>query len=154
MKTLAREDDRQDLLRRLQSLRPESPRRWGRMTAHQMICHLNDGFRMSLGQKPVTRLGGLKGLMYRTTRWMPLYAPVRWPAGIRTRPELAQEVGGTRPADFAADLAEVRRLIDAVARQGSRADWPVHPLFGRLSPRAWLRWAYLHVDHHLRQFGL
>jgi len=29
----------------------------------------------------------------------------------------------------------------------------VHPIFGGMSERAWLRWAYLHTDHHLRQFG-
>lgn len=32
-------------------------------------------------------------------------------------------------------------------------DGQVHPIFGRLSRAAWLRWAYLHMDHHLRQFG-
>jgi len=26
-------------------------------------------------------------------------------------------------------------------------------MFGRLSDAAWLRWGYLHMDHHLRQFG-
>jgi hypothetical protein len=27
-------------------------------------------------------------------------------------------------------------------------------VFGRMSQAAWLRWAYLHMDHHLRQFGV
>jgi Protein of unknown function (DUF1569) len=30
----------------------------------------------------------------------------------------------------------------------------LHPLFGRMSASSWMRWAYLHADHHLRQFGL
>jgi hypothetical protein len=30
----------------------------------------------------------------------------------------------------------------------------VHPIFGAMSERAWLRWGYLHMDHHLRQFGV
>jgi hypothetical protein len=29
-----------------------------------------------------------------------------------------------------------------------------HPIFGALSARDWLRWGYLHADHHLRQFGV
>jgi len=29
---------------------------------------------------------------------------LRWPPGIRTRPEVDQEVGGTKPTAFAADL--------------------------------------------------
>jgi hypothetical protein len=150
MKTLARERDRTELLRRIGTLRPDSTRRWGRMTSHQMVCHLNDAFLMSRGEKPVSCLRGIRGLMYRRSKWVPLYAPVRWPAGIATRPELAQGVGGTPPADFAGDVASLGRFIAAAASQSS---WPAHPLFGRLSPRQWLRWGYLHVDHHLRQFG-
>jgi hypothetical protein len=153
MRTLARERDRDDLLRRLASLRPDSVRRWGRMDAHQMICHLTDAFRMSLGERTVSRLGGFRGLMFRVTKWMPLYAPVQWPAGIRTRPEVEQGIGGTCPTDFAADLAELITVMDTVTRHASES-WPPHPMFGPLSRRAWLRWGYLHVDHHLRQFGV
>jgi hypothetical protein len=29
-----------------------------------------------------------------------------------------------------------------------------HPFLGKLSRAEWLRWAYLHMDHHLRQFGV
>jgi hypothetical protein len=30
---------------------------------------------------------------------------------------------------------------------------PTHPFFGPMSREDWLRWGYLHADHHLRQFG-
>ena len=155
MKTLAREGDRAELLHRLTTLRPDNARRWGRMTPHQMVCHLNDAFRMSLGEKPVTHVGGLKSLLFRTViRWMALYLPARWPPGIVTRPELDQQIGGTRPGAFAADVADLEHLIGVVARQPPAARCPPHPLFGRMSRRTWLRWGYLHVDHHLRQFGV
>ena len=153
MKTLARNRDREELRQRLQSLRSDSARRWGRMSAHQMVCHLNDAFRMALGDKQVNCLGGVKGAMFRATKWMPLYAPLRWPSGVRTVPEIEQGIGGTAPTDFAADVAELRRMMDTVVRRNS-GSWPSHPLFGPMSRRAWLRWGYLHVDHHLRQFGL
>jgi hypothetical protein len=26
-------------------------------------------------------------------------------------------------------------------------------MFGPMSERDWMRWGYLHADHHLRQFG-
>jgi hypothetical protein len=65
-----------------------------------------------------------------------------------------QEFGGTKPGDFAADLAELEALLETVTSPASDYEWPVHPIFGRMSQAAWLRWAYRHVDHHLRQFGL
>ncbi|HEV2663419.1 MAG TPA: DUF1569 domain-containing protein [Blastocatellia bacterium] len=29
-----------------------------------------------------------------------------------------------------------------------------HPYFGAMSESQWMRWGYLHCDHHLRQFGV
>ena len=62
-----------DLLRRLGLLTPETRGLWGKMNAHQMVCHLNDSYALAMSEK---------------TEW------------------------------------------------------------------EWMRWGYLHADHHLRQFGL
>jgi len=151
MKTLARPRDRAEILRRLRDVRPESVRRWGRMSAHQMVCHVGDSFRMVTGHKPVS---DATSLLHRTVvKWIALYAPLRWVPGIRTIPEIDQELGGTRPTDFAADIAQVEALMEVVTAATRSFDWPLHPVFGRMSDRAWLRWGYLHMDHHLRQFG-
>jgi hypothetical protein len=152
MKTLARERDKAELLRRLRAVRPDSVRRWGRMSAHQMICHLSDAFRMGIGQKPVRLVGGV---FHRTLlKWLVLYVPIPWPTGIVTVSEIDQTLGGTKPVDFAADLAQLESLVEVVTTPPRTFEWHVHPIFGRMSERAWLRWGYLHVDHHLRQFGV
>ncbi|HEY3122291.1 MAG TPA: hypothetical protein VGL15_16820, partial [Vicinamibacteria bacterium] len=91
MKTLSRERDRAEILRRLKDVRPESARRWGRMSAHQMVCHLSDSFRMVMGEKPVSHA---TSLFHRTIlKWAALYAPLPWLRGIPTRPEIDQECG-------------------------------------------------------------
>ena len=151
MKTLAREGDKAEILRRLRALRPESGRRWGRMSAHQMVCHLSDAFRVALGEMPVSRASSL--LQRTLVKWAALYLPLTWPGGIPTRPEIDQHVGGTRPAHFATDVAELEALLERVTGPARSFDWPSHPTFGAMSEAAWLRWGYLHVDHHLRQFG-
>ena len=152
MKTLAREQCRAEILYRLRTVRPESTRRWGRMSAHQMICHLSDSCRMATGQKPVSDATGR--LPRTVVKWIALYLPLQWPTGnLATRPEIDQEVAGTCPGDFAADVAELEALLEIITTRQKGFNWPVHPVFGRMSHRAWLRWAYLHTDHHLRQFG-
>jgi Protein of unknown function (DUF1569) len=152
MKTLARYDDQAEILLRLRALRPESVRRWGRMSVHEMVCHLSDSFRMVLGQKPVCPAPGR--LQPTMIKWIALYLPLPWPAGIlKTTPELDQELGGTRPIDFAADVAELEALLSLVTTHRRDFDGQSHPIFGRMSEAAWLRWAYLHMDHHLRQFS-
>lgn len=151
MKTLASSRDREEILRRLKEMRPESTRLWGRMSAHQMICHLTDSFRMAMGRKAVSETGS--ALTRRIVQWVALYLPVPWPAGIRTRPEIDQEVGGTPPADFATDVAELEALFEFVTAELRSFAWKPHPILGPMSDAAWLRWGYLHMDHHLRQFG-
>ena len=151
MKTLARERDKTEILGRLRTVRRESVRRWGRMSAHQMVCHLADWSRMALGQRAATPATGV--LQRTLLKVVVLYVPLPWPSGVRTSPEVDQERGGTRPVDFAADVAQAEALLELVTAPSRDLDRQLHPVFGPMSDAAWLRLGYLHADHHLRQFG-
>jgi hypothetical protein len=149
-KTIADPIERAAILTRLHRLAPDSRRQWGRMTPHQAICHLSDSFRSMMGGAPVS---SVSTFFSRTViKWIALQAPMTWPHGLKTRPEVDQEIGGTRPVDFARDRHELEALIERFAQRRG-ADFQPHPMFGRLSTEEWQRWGYLHVDHHLRQFG-
>jgi hypothetical protein len=154
MKTLSRARDLEEIRARLARLRPDSPRRWGRMSAPQMVCHLTDAFRNILGERAtagVRQPGHLRGTLL---KWAALYAPVPWPRGLRTRPEADQERGGTPPGEFTRDVAALGAACDRfLAARAVVAQRP-HYRFGALTQAEWARWAYLHMDHHLRQFGL
>lgn len=152
MRTLAERRDQDEIVRRLRAVRPDSVPRWGRMTAHQMVCHLADAIRMATGQRPVA--ANSNWFKRTILKAIALYAPIPWPPGIPTSPEINQERGGTRPVDFPADVERVVALLAGVTAPESRSDECSHPIFGRLSHAAWLRWGYLHLDHHLRQFGV
>jgi uncharacterized protein DUF1569 len=151
MKTLASARDRDELLRRLRTVRADSPRRWGLMTAHQMLRHVGDAYRMGSGEVVVS---DATGLAQRTViKWIALYTPLTWPPGIPTRPEIDQQAISAAAGDFAEDLARTISLLEAFTARAGTRDWPRHPIFGRMSESAWMRWGYLHLDHHLRQFG-
>lgn len=150
MNTLFDPNVRSSVEGRLRSLAPDSRRRWGRMTPHEAICHLSDGFRAALRQKTLAPVPGrLKPVM----RFIALTLPVHWPRGIKTFPEVEQGVGGTPPAEFERDRHELLSLIArfCAARPDELA--PEHPMFARMTRAHWGRWAYRHLDHHLRQFG-
>jgi len=151
VKSLARRRDKAELLLRLKNVGPGSQAHWGRMSAHQMICHLCDAFRIVTGDKSVSSATG--PMRQTIIKWIALYGPVAWPPGIPTVPEVDQELGGTAPANFAEDVAQLEALIENVAALAGTEIQRAHPIFGMMSETAWLRWGYLHVDHHLRQFG-
>ena len=153
MRTLANENDRRVVLARLRQVNSNSQRRWGKMTPHQMICHLNDSFKSVIGERELK--GDKSNLLTRTVvRWLALYAPLKWPHGVPTMAENDQERGGTPPEDFQRDLDGLVSMIERVTRTQRDFQWGRHPLFAEMSERDWLRWGYLHIDHHLRQFGI
>lgn len=151
MKSLARDQDRVEILRRLTTVGPDTTRLWGRMSAHQMICHLSDSFLAVTGQRPASRASG--PLQRTLIKWIALYAPLQWPHGVATRPEVDQESGGTPPWNFAADVTKLEMLVVLITTRQECFDGQEHPIFGSMSNTDWMRWAYLHMDHHLRQFG-
>src|SRR5215469_3888739 len=55
MKTLLDVRARKELVERLTKLRPDAQPIWGRMSAHQMVCHLSDSLRAALGEKHISR---------------------------------------------------------------------------------------------------
>ena len=149
-KTLSNTADRAAVLERLSRLEPGSGRQWGRMTSHQAVCHLSDSFKAALGEKDVSPAGNL---FFRTAgKWFALKVPMRWPKGVPTRPEMDQDAGGTRPVEFARDVGELATIVEQFARPAN--GWGKHPLFGDMTDEEWQRWGYLHMDHHLRQFGV
>ena len=149
MKTLLNDRDRSEVLDRVSRVREDSQRRWGSMSAHQMICHLSDSFRAALGEKEISPSSTLfKRTMY---KWAALWLPLPWPHGVKTRPEMDQQQGGTQPVEFASAVKKLRTLFDRLC--GWTGEFAPHAMLGQLSRTERMRHAYLHVNHHLRQFG-
>jgi hypothetical protein len=151
MKTLANVTDKAEIIARLATIGPLSQRRWGKMTAAQMICHLSDALRVSMGERAPKPIGGLASRT--VVKWAALWLPSKWPQGVKTVPECEAGVGGTPPAEMERDLAELHQLLDQFTSLPRADELPPHPIFGKMSHRQWMRWGYLHMDHHLRQFG-
>ena len=137
---------------RVRQLRPDSLRQWGRMTPHQAICHLNDSFKLALNERPIAEAAvSLRPVV----KFIALQLPLRWPKDrIRTLPEAEQGIGGTPPGEFEQDRGELLALMARFCCAPDGQYCPTHPIFGPMQARHWRRWAYLHMDHHLRQFGV
>jgi hypothetical protein len=153
MSTVANHRTLGSLVERLRQLRPDTPRGWGTLTAGEMLCHLGDAHESVLGTRippgpPAARAPSP------LLKWIALYTPVPWPKGVKTRPGVNPKIDGTKPGDFERDRARAIASLEQLAIAASGGLPPTHFRFGRMSVRDWHRWAYRHVSHHLRQFGL
>jgi DinB superfamily len=151
MKTLRNQKNEEEILSRLENIHPTSLRRWGKMTAHQMIRHLNDGFELYMGRLSVRD----PGFPYpsRILKFGSLWVPIPWLRGFRTPPEIDQEGKSLAPDEFERDVDELKRLVKEFSRTAKDFQRPSHPYLGKMSEAEWKRLGYLHTDHHLRQFG-
>ncbi|MEZ5356059.1 MAG: DUF1569 domain-containing protein [Bryobacteraceae bacterium] len=150
MKSLRDPGVAQELAERMARLRPGSRSLWGRMNAHQMLCHLNDSFLLAMGEKAAS--ADTNFLKRTLVKRIALWLPMPWPHGVPTRPEMDQLQGGTPPVAFEHDAAGLRRSIERfAAMSGGFAE---HPIFGAMTVHEWQRWGWLHCDHHFRQFGI
>lgn len=145
MKSLWQEDARRELTSRLDKLSENTPAQWGKMNSSQMLAHLNDSLRMTLGELPVKskhlpiRYPPLKQLI---VYWLP------FPKGSPTAPELINRIPDAWPQEH----SNLRKQIESF---GSRPECiREHPAFGSMTPKAWAVLGYRHIDHHLRQFGV
>ena len=152
MRTVARPEVLRSLVTRLGGLRPDTPRHWGTMSPHEMVCHLGDAAEMVLRSRP--REQPLHARARPVFKFLALWSPVRWPRGRGTSPMLDPKSGGTKPSVFARDLERAVGGLEAIAAAKPGSLEPGHGLFGTMSVADWQRWAYKHTDHHLRQFGL
>jgi len=149
-KTLSSLSGHSEIVQRIAALTQESPRLWGSMSVGGMICHLYDAYRVPLGE----------------VAWKPVKVPVprsvlksfalrfsaHWPRNVQTTEEVRQGGGGTAPGDLAADKARLLATLDRFCACPTLARTE-HAFFGPMSHEDWMRWGYLHADHHLRQFS-
>ena len=151
MKTLANAEDKEEIVQRLLAICPASQRLWGRMSVAEMVCHLTDALVVSMGERPARPVSNW--FSRSVFKWAGLWFPTKWPHGVRTVPECKARAGGTKPAGMDADLNALREAFDRFTRQPRGYELQSHPIFGPMNEKEWMRWGYLHTDHHLRQFG-
>lgn len=137
---------RSQIISRIGRLRRDTPRRWGKMSADQMLWHVNGGLSMALGQMqvPPQKLPVPRAIMRLVALNLPW--PKRWP----TMPMFV----ASGSYDFDSERARCVQLIEQMSAKALDEDWPRHPLLGQLSGRDASRLQARHLDHHLKQFGV
>jgi oxepin-CoA hydrolase / 3-oxo-5,6-dehydrosuberyl-CoA semialdehyde dehydrogenase len=143
---------RQGFLGALALLTEGEPARWGRMSAQQMVEHLEWTFAISTGRVqvecPVPEAERARVRAFLRSN-MPTPQGFQNPVLTEGLPPLLR----ASLADAKAALhAEVERFVAQAA--GDASAMRVHPLFGSIGVEDWWRTHYKHCHHHLQQFGL
>ena len=136
---------------RLGQLDPQSERRWGKMTAAQMLAHCSVSLQWAVGEAVPDKLSLL-------ARWVGrLIKPMvfRNDDPMRKNSPTAKSLIVADERDFGKERDRLLRLIDKFEAEGpAGCTRNPHSFFGRMTPQEWAILMYKHLDHHLRQFGV
>ena len=135
---------------RLFRLMPDAQRRWGSMSAAQMLTHCVEQLRVSRGERLVTSVR-VPGLLKPLLKWFIVTRTTEFKRNQKTLRELDAKTGLRPSTSFAADHAALVALLNPAGYHPAGLQ---HPLFGHLSAQEFGEITWLHLDHHLRQFGV
>jgi hypothetical protein len=139
-----------ELKQRIDRLRIDSGRQWGKMSAAQAISHCASGLEMALGEirPPRALIGRLIGSAIKSK-------VVGNDDEFRRNSPTVNDLVVRGERDLDAERVRLRSLIDRFVSSGpSVCTSHPHPFFGPLTPAEWAVLMYKHLDHHLRQFGV
>jgi hypothetical protein len=121
---------------------------WGKFNASGMLAHLNDSYRMAIGELAVKSKN--LPLRYTPIKQLVIYV-LPFPKGAPTAPELIARCGGAVFEDEKTALSALYQKLGALPRG---AALPEHPAFGKLSYDMYGALMARHTEHHLKQFGV
>lgn len=134
------------LLERVRALRPDSTRRWGKMSVAQMLWHVNEAMDTAVGR--VQLPPATSPLPRMLMKFLVINVP--WPKGAPTLPNWV----ASKDYDFLTERDRCLKLIDELAARRIEDEWPLSPVLGRMSGDEVTRLHAKHLDHHLKQFGV
>ena len=149
MKTLFESTDREALIARLEILRPDSARQWGKMNSAQALCHCAHALETGAGVRPLKQrfIGKVLAPLVRAS----ILGEKPFSKNSPTDPTFI--VADERDLDQ--ERARLIGLIQRFVERGAPAAGTcTHAFFGKLTGEQWGVLMYKHIDHHLQQFGV
>jgi len=148
MKNLFQREAVEEVISRIDKLRPATQRQWGKMDVAQMLAHCSGALDMAAGRLILPRMliGRLIGPLVK-----PIYTNEKpFSRSSPTDPKLV--VSDQR--DFLREREQLKVKVRQFHEGGeAQCTRHPHPFFGNFTPEQWSRGMYKHLDHHLRQFG-
>jgi Protein of unknown function (DUF1569) len=140
------EEQIQQFFQRIDYLKAEQKALFGKMNAHQMICHCADQLRLAIGTK--------KSIEYDREFANEVIALAKAGKSVPTPKGLGQVEGdGTKPIDFENDKRILKEHI-LIFQNLAVNDCAKHPYFGEIDKNRWAGLVAYHLNHHLRQFNV
>lgn len=146
-RSIFNKSDYEEIVKRINMLKPSSSAAWGKMNVSQMLAHCNLMHKQVLGLEPV---GKLPNFFMRFIIRKIILGPKPYKPGLPTGKHMLI----TSEKDFNKEKELMLQYLQQIVNKGASADWPFHAAIGKLTGDEWGFAIWKHLDHHLRQFSV
>jgi hypothetical protein len=149
MPSLFEQQTANEILQRINNLQPNSQRQWGKMSAAQMMAHVNFVLQLATGDKTEkpTFMMKLMGPMIKKV----IMSPKPFKQSLPTGPNFVMK----EEKDFSMEKQSLINTYNKFIQGGTAtAEGKKHPIMGKLTAEEWGYSQWKHFDHHLKQFGV
>ncbi len=146
MKSLFNNQDFKEIMERLNNLKHDSKRQWGKMSVGQMVWHCQHPLIIAIKNRDKGNGNIFARLFFKKILFndRPFKKNMPTPSQLKTN----------ETKDFSVELEKLVLLTKEMHELKNRKSWNPHPLFGRFTHEEWGKMQYKHLNHHLNQFGV
>lgn len=149
MEDIFKRDDNLNIVDRLNRLTPESQPLWGKMTVSQMLVHCQKPIDVLTGKLRLK--GGLLGFLFGKMAKNNFLKMRGFGKNAPTHPKFKIK----SDPNFEAEKELLVSMVEMLGNLGTDSiAIDKHPFFGPMTHEEWGSLMYLHLDHHLKQFGV
>ena len=137
------------LIRRIHLLNENSKPLWGKMNVSQMLSHCQAPIDLALGNIEIKSnfVLGILGRLFKSK--------ILNTGKFKKNSITLTEFSRSDSYEFEQNKIALIKKISTFAVLGNESiKRTKHPIFGKMSYEEWDKLQYMHLDHHLRQFGV
>ncbi len=132
------------LMTRLQNVKPDSKKNWGKMSVSQMLHHLNLATGSGLG---FYQLADKSNLVSRNiTKFVILEVLQKFPLNAETPSTLKVN----DEFDFETEKQQLFQILTKAYKTQSDSEWASHTYFGKMTRKQWGKLIIIHCNHHFQ----
>jgi len=149
MKDIFQPQTIQQLKTRVQQLNENSTAQWGKMSVFQMLKHCSENEKLMLRERTFKRL-----FLGRIFGKLALKSNIKNEAPLDKNQPTHPDLKFSGNGDVESQKREWLSLLDKYPGGQINYNGFIHPFFGKMNKEQISKFAYKHIDHHLRQFGV
>jgi hypothetical protein len=139
-----------EMISRINKLEADTPAKWGKMTAPQMLAHCNVTYEMVYEDKHPKPNFIMRFILKSFVKNM-VVSEKPYKRNLQTAPAFLI----TDSRDFDVEQKRLIEYLNKTRQLGAESfDNKASHSFGKLSIEEWNNMFYKHLDHHLTQFGV